>query len=124
MRASGQLVGETANAPVVWRLHEERLNKAIGVKWLQIVQAFADADEFDRKIERLPHADDCASLGSTVKLGEDHAGATNAFGEDLRLTNRVLAVSRVDHQQYFVRRTGIMRWITLRIFSSSLIKCA
>ena len=85
---------------------KQRLDKGIGVKRLKVVQGFADADEFDGQIHRLADGDDNASFRGAVELGQDHAGAADALGEDLGLADRVLAVGGVDDQQDFVGRTG------------------
>ena len=85
---------------------KQRLDKGIGVKWLKVVQGFANANEFDRQVHRLTHGNDNTSFRSAIELGQDHAGATDALGENLSLANRVLTIGRVDDQQHFMRRPG------------------
>src|SRR5262245_53301918 len=54
------------------RSDEQRLDKGIGVKGLEVVQGFADADELDREVHDLADGDDNAPLGGAVELGQDH----------------------------------------------------
>ena len=85
---------------------KQRLDKGIGVKRLEVVQGFANADEFDRQVHRLAHGDNNASFRRAVELGQDHAGTADAFGENLGLANRVLAVGGVDDEQDFMGCPG------------------
>ena len=94
------------NSTEVSASQKQRLDKGIGVEWLEVVEGLADADEFDGQVDRLADGDDDAPLGGAVELGQDHAGAADALGEDLGLADRVLAVGGVEDEQDLVGRAG------------------
>ena len=97
---------------------EQRFDKRVGVKGLQIVKAFADADELDGQFHGLTDSDNHASLRRAVELGQDHARAANAFVKTSawRIAFWPLVPSRTSSTSSGA--PGMIRWITLLIFSA------
>ena len=65
-------------------LFEKTIHKGLAVEDLQVVDAFADADIFDRNLELVGDADDHATLGGAVELGQsqsvDFSGGSELLG--------------------------------------------
>src|SRR6516225_5019803 len=83
---------------------KQRLDKRLRIKWLQIVELLADADEFDWQAQLLLHCENRPALGRAIELGQDDARALDRFLELLGLGDGVLTRRRVQYQQHLVRR--------------------
>src|ERR1051326_7713802 len=66
------------------------LDVIVGVENLQVVELLAHADELDRQVELFLDAEDRASLGGAVELGQDDASAVDRLLEHLGLGDGVL----------------------------------
>src|ERR1700735_3500919 len=83
---------------------KERVNVRLRVKWHQIVNLFACADEADRQVEFARDGHHDAALGGAIELGEYDAGAARMAPEFAGLVESVLPGGRIEHQQHVVRR--------------------
>ena len=72
---------------------------------MQIVDAFADADEMDRQRKFVRQRHEHAAARGAVKFGHDETGDAGDLGEGLRLTERVLADGGVERQHHVMRRS-------------------
>src|SRR5438874_200634 len=84
-------------------LFKERFDVRVRVEGFQIVERFADADEFHRQAQLLLDAENRSALGGAVELGQDDAGALDRLGELLGLDDGVLAGRCIQDEQDFMR---------------------
>ncbi len=87
---------------------EDPAGHPVRVKDLEVVQLFADADEFDRLAGDRAHTQRRAAAGVAVQLGEHHPVNADLFIEAGGDIDRVLTDHRVDDQQRLVHRHGLL----------------
>ena len=79
---------------------QQRLHKALGIKFHQVVDLFTHTDKPDGQTQVFPHADDAAAFGSTVQLSQHYAGGTGGLDKFLGLADGVLSGDGIQHQQH------------------------
>ena len=73
---------------------------------MQILHAFAQSDVLHRNLELVGDADNHASLGRAVQLGDCHGRDFRGQGELFGLLESILSRRAVQYQQDFVRSVG------------------
>ena len=85
---------------------KQAFGEGVGVEGLQVVEALAHADEFDRELELVFDGQHHAAAGGAVELGQDDTGQLRRLHELPRLIDRVLPGGGVQHQQHLPVRVG------------------
>lgn len=101
---------------------QQAFDEGLCVKFHQVVDLLADADEADGQTEVLPHRDRAAAAGRAVELGQHHAGGVGGLAELLGLADGVLARNGVEHQQHLKARLGAGLLDAAEILDSSSIR--
>src|SRR5579883_1855281 len=78
---------------------EERVDKLRLDEGPQILDPFAQADEFDRHLDRVDDGDEDAALCRGVEFGHDRARQRGRIVEKARLRDRVLSRGAVENEQ-------------------------
>ena len=85
---------------------EQRFHKLTLVENLQVGHLLSQADVFHGNLELVANADDHASLGSAVELGDSQGVDLGSCRELLGLLKGVLARRAVKHEQHLLRSIG------------------
>ena len=74
---------------------EQSARKGLPVKGLQVVDAFADADQLNGQIHLFPQRHDDAAFSRTVQLGQSETAQLGGVVKLARLGQGILTVGRV-----------------------------
>ena len=78
------------------------------VKGPKIVDLLANADKPERNTQPLREGKGDAALSTAVELGQRQTGKGSLFMKTIRLSQRILASGRIEHEQNLVGQARVL----------------